>query len=428
MIIAVKIANPDEQGVPVQGLPWRSAPESFKPLPTGVMVDGKVMTSRVSFADQAESYEGHVSAKWNEVSPLAALNTSHRYGQTSAPRDSLPRITVFASELAPDVYEGAQRLAQLLDWLEFLTMPFSRLGEPPLLQVTVGYRAFYARLTDADPKIDEWMLNRADGKGVGLPYQASFSLNFIREPDGLSAIRQRPEVAAAAAKNALPISNRAPAVTGGSGGITPPGVPTTAPPKPAAAPPTGRAANKLQIILDPGHGQLSGALPSDPGAVGGGTTEAEQNLAVAFAMQEALSKAGHTVRLTRTTGVRPDWPQRTSGMGQADLYLSLHHDTLKGRSMAYYPAAQEVRGNPEPALSYSFAQCIRQVCGDPEFVVKPDNQSNYDRLYIRDTLAPVGVLWEVDPVSIESASQLAARAAQAVQAVSTGIARGLWRS
>lgn len=226
MDIILKVSNPGEQGVPAQGLPWRDAPEAVQPLPAGVIVDGKTMTSRISLALFAETYETRASAKWQEAGALAALSSGHRYGQTPAPKDSLPRLTFFAVDLHPDAAEGAKRLAQLLDFFEFLTMPWTRLGEPPLLHVTVGYRAFYARLTDVDPKIEEWMTDRPDGRGRNLPYQASLNLSFLREPDGLAVIRERPEVARARQGGNLPISTRDPNITGGQGGVVMPGVPT----------------------------------------------------------------------------------------------------------------------------------------------------------------------------------------------------------
>lgn len=179
-----------------------------------------------------------------------------------------------------------------------------------------------------------------------------------------------------------------------------------------------RNARALRIVLDPGHGNLPGhSLPRDPGAVGNGTTESAANMAVALTLKQALIEAGHSVILTRTDEHRPDWYDRTAGMGQCDLYLSLHHDTANGRSMAYYAEGRDYPAGPVPSLSKLFAQALDAATPDPEFICLPDTACRHGRLYIRSALAPVAVLWEVDPVRIATREERMARGRQLLDAL-----------
>lgn len=184
----------------------------------------------------------------------------------------------------------------------------------------------------------------------------------------------------------------------------------------------------LKIILDPGHGSKSGELPGDPGAVGNNTTESAANLAVALTLKYVLEQAGHRVLLTRMDEMRPGWYSRTAGMGTADLYLSIHHDSAKGgRSMAYFAAGRDYSSGPNPTRSKQFADCLDAVCPDPEFVSLADDTSRHGRLYIRGALAPVAVLWEIDPVRISTREERLARAQQLLDAIARGLNLDIWK-
>lgn len=189
---------------------------------------------------------------------------------------------------------------------------------------------------------------------------------------------------------------------------------------------TRPASRRLTIILDPGHGSVANAgLPGDPGAVGNNTTEAAANLLLCLTLKWALAEAGHKVYLTRTDERRPSWPARTNLMGRADLYLSVHHDTAKGRSMAYYAGGADYAGGPNPALSRKFAEVLDGVMPDPEFIVLSDTASNHGRLYIRSVLAPVAVMWEVDPVHVSTTPERIERAKSFLNALELACARGV---
>lgn len=181
----------------------------------------------------------------------------------------------------------------------------------------------------------------------------------------------------------------------------------------------------LTIILDPGHGGLAGGLPGDPGAVGNGTTETAANLLMCLTLKWALAEAGHKVFLTRTDEHRPSWKARTDGMGKADLYVSVHFDSVKGRSMAYYAAGADYAGGPLAQSSRKFAECLDGVMPDPEFIVLPDTASRFGRLYIRGALAPVSVLWEVDPIHITTTPERIERAKAFLNAVELAVSRGV---
>lgn len=187
------------------------------------------------------------------------------------------------------------------------------------------------------------------------------------------------------------------------------------------------AKKPLRVILDPGHGGLRGDLPADPGAVGNGTTEAAQNLAVALACKYVLSEAGLTVSLTRVNECRPAWLARTSGMGRADLYVGIHHDMVGGRSMAYYAAGAHHAGGPDAEKSRGFARALDDMTPDPEFIVLPDTAARHGSLYIRGVLAPVAVLWEIDPVRIQTRADRLGRADQLLSAIQTAQRRGVLR-
>ena len=90
---------------------------------------------------------------------------------------------------------------------------------------------------------------------------------------------------------------------------------------------TGRAAaGPLTVALDPGHGGV------DPGAMHDGLTEAALMLTFARELEQALSRAGHRVVLTRGADAFVGLRSRSSlaRAAGADLMISLHADAVEG--------------------------------------------------------------------------------------------------
>lgn len=162
--------------------------------------------------------------------------------------------------------------------------------------------------------------------------------------------------------------------------------------------------SKLIVILDPGHGG------TDPGAVGNGTTEAVQNLAVALTLKFQLEQEGFEVRLTRTTGTLPG-PAGVSrdnsffyrcnlaslqSTAEPFAFVSVHHDipTAKTGGVYFHPARPESRW---------FAQALTRAAGG---WCRPDTEARQGSLYvIRHSPARRGVLWEVGPVKLHSKAE-----------------------
>lgn len=82
----------------------------------------------------------------------------------------------------------------------------------------------------------------------------------------------------------------------------------------------------LRIVLDPGHGGI------DPGAQQGGVREADLMLRFALELRDVLVRAGHEVVLTREDDrfVSLEARVATAQRVQADLFISLHADSLSG--------------------------------------------------------------------------------------------------
>ncbi|MFT3687556.1 N-acetylmuramoyl-L-alanine amidase [Paenirhodobacter sp.] len=80
----------------------------------------------------------------------------------------------------------------------------------------------------------------------------------------------------------------------------------------------------LKVVLDPGHGGI------DPGAEADGLAEAVLTLTFARELQEALTRAGMQVSLTRSENVFVPLEARITVAREAgaDLFLSLHADAL----------------------------------------------------------------------------------------------------
>jgi len=107
----------------------------------------------------------------------------------------------------------------------------------------------------------------------------------------------------------------------------------------AAAPAPKRLPNGLLpghiVTVDAGHG---GADPGNPGRFfPPGVTEKTVTLQVALLLQDELVRRGITVRMTRTTDVRPNLLLRAPTCdASCDLFVSLHVDALDPRKRRDY--------------------------------------------------------------------------------------------
>lgn len=106
-----------------------------------------------------------------------------------------------------------------------------------------------------------------------------------------------------------------------------------------AAPAPKRLPNGLLpghiVTVDAGHG---GADPGNPGRFfPAGVTEKDVTLKVALLLEKELASRGITVRMTRTTDVRPNLLQRAPTCdASCDLFVSLHVDALDPRRRRDY--------------------------------------------------------------------------------------------
>ncbi|MBA2125375.1 N-acetylmuramoyl-L-alanine amidase [Hyphomicrobium methylovorum] len=99
-----------------------------------------------------------------------------------------------------------------------------------------------------------------------------------------------------------------------------------------AEPKAPKAHAKPVIVIDPGHGGI------DPGALGANNvSEKTIVLAVALQLKSVLAKTGqYDVRLTRTDDVFVSLDRRLkfSSESSADLFISLHADSIEQKKMA----------------------------------------------------------------------------------------------
>lgn len=163
------------------------------------------------------------------------------------------------------------------------------------------------------------------GIGTGTRETASQNLPVDQLPPPLASPLTPPSSAAATA--GAPSRSTTTAVTRA--------IPTSVETRPAifdTAPAQREPPARPVIMIDPGHGGI------DPGAVGPGkTAEKTVVLAVASALRSALVATGrYDVQMTRSTDVFVALDKRVelSTRAQADVFVSLHADTIENRQMA----------------------------------------------------------------------------------------------
>ena len=127
----------------------------------------------------------------------------------------------------------------------------------------------------------------------------------------------------------------------------------------------------VRIVIDPGH------TPSQGGAVGvRGIREVQYNDRLVSQLVQALTLAGFDVALTRgpTENVSLEARAQYANARQADLFLSIHHDSAqlqylektKAGDLDAYRTTRSIAGysifvsqrNPRFAQSYAFAQML----------------------------------------------------------------------
>lgn len=124
-------------------------------------------------------------------------------------------------------------------------------------------------------------------------------------------------------------------------------------------PNTSRAA---QVAVDIGH------TPQHPGArAASGRLEYAFNLALGQALAAALQSLGDTVLRSDAQGAEPTLRQRTARVSGADLFLSIHHDSIQpeyvhaGRAREFSGYALFVsERNPQFAQSLRCARAIAE--------------------------------------------------------------------
>jgi N-acetylmuramoyl-L-alanine amidase len=165
-----------------------------------------------------------------------------------------------------------------------------------------------------------------------------------------------------------------------------------------AAPAPKRLPNGLLpghiVTVDAGHG---GADPGNPGKFfPSGVTEKDVTLKVALLLQDELQKRGITVRMTRTTDVRPNLLQRAPTCdASCDLFVSLHVDALDTRRRKDYRSvdgfstliigeensadAARVAQTENEALRFESEQDQDLVTGPLAFILKDLQMNEYLR-------------------------------------------------
>lgn len=107
-------------------------------------------------------------------------------------------------------------------------------------------------------------------------------------------------------------------------------------------------ASPREIAVDVGH------LPAEPGALSArGVPELEFNRALAVKVAEALRAAGFAVRLIGARGEFATLQARTRAARGADLFISIHHDSVRERLLEAWNVAGAPRRFSDRFAGYS---------------------------------------------------------------------------
>ncbi len=205
------------------------------------------------------------------------------------------------------------------------------------------------------------------------------------------------------------------------------------------------------IALDVGH------FPARPGAVSAtGETEFEFNRALAIVLRQVLQDRGFTVNMIGESGDMKELEARTRAAKGADIFLSLHHDSVQPRYLEY----REIKGrrqhycdrfsgfslfvsriNPDAAQSLRCAVSIGKSLRQAGFTPSPHHaepipgenrlfadQLNgvyyFDELVVLKTAAMPAVLIEAG-IIVNRTDEAVLKQPQTRKKISTAIADGI---
>jgi N-acetylmuramoyl-L-alanine amidase len=196
-----------------------------------------------------------------------------------------------------------------------------------------------------------------------------------------------------------------------------------------------------EVAVDVGH------FLEKPGVISaGGVPEFEYNKALAASVRESLAAAGFTVRMIGERGDFADLASRPRAAIGADLFVSIHHDSVQER---YLPVADRFSGyslfvsrlNPEVKQSLACASAIGAamrragftpsryhadpVLGEnPPFADEANGVHYFDNLAVAKTATMPALLFEAGViVNREEEARLAQPATRA--AMANAIAQGV---
>ena len=162
-------------------------------------------------------------------------------------------------------------------------------------------------------------------------------------------------------------------------------------PAPARGDTYGRPLEGVTVLLDPGHGG------TDPGALGAagtsGPTEAQLNLAVAYAVQYRLEQLGAKVSLTRADDSYVSLFERVDAATaqRPDIFLSIHHNS--GVLTGDMNGARRMECYYFEDISQPFGASLMEIL--PPLLDRPGTEAQQARYYVtRQTTGPA-VLLEV---------------------------------
>jgi N-acetylmuramoyl-L-alanine amidase len=162
-------------------------------------------------------------------------------------------------------------------------------------------------------------------------------------------------------------------------------------PAPTRSSTFGKPLEGISVMLDAGHGG------TDPGALGvageTGPTEAQMNLAVAYAVKYRLEQLGATVSLTRSDDSYVTLFERVDAATaqKPDIFLSIHHNS--GVLTGDMNQARRMECYYFEDISAPFARALMTRL--PEILDRPGTEAEQARYYVTRQTTNPAVLLEV---------------------------------
>ena len=141
----------------------------------------------------------------------------------------------------------------------------------------------------------------------------------------------------------------------------------------------------MKICIDPGH---SGSC--EPGACGGGLTEASLVLYIARFTLAELELRGHSVRLTRDGPVDDaeiDWRTELANEWGADLFISIHCNS----AVRIDAEGSETYHFPDSVKGRQLARCL-QFCMTDAMLTEDRGVKEADFQVLRETNCPAALV------------------------------------